>query len=248
MLGKLFHKKIYGIEPKVPRDSKLWPIAWKTKHFKNYARFKKYRLPKPELPDANLKEILEQRHSSRNFTNATEMTQLELATLLHYSAGIKGEPGEFEYSEQAELDKTKRYYPSGGSHYPIETYCVVRHVTGIPPGIYHYNVLEHSLALILPEMALKTFDDALWQDWFQDVSVMVVFTAIWNRSFEKYLDRGYALVLLEGGHIGQNLLLVAESMGLKHRPFTSFTLTTIDTLFDFDEMGESTFYMIGVSK
>jgi hypothetical protein len=36
--------------------------------------------------------------------------------------------------------------PSGGARHPIEAYVLVRRVTGIRPGVYHYSVKRHALS------------------------------------------------------------------------------------------------------
>lgn len=44
--------------------------------------------------------------------------------------------------------------------------------------------------------------------------MVVVLSAVLARSLPKYGDRGYRYLLLEAGHVGQNLDLVASALGL----------------------------------
>ncbi len=45
-------------------------------------------------------------------------------------------------------------------------------------------------------------------------NVVVVVTAVRDRTMWKYGQRGYRHVLLDAGHVGQNLYLVATALGL----------------------------------
>ena len=45
-------------------------------------------------------------------------------------------------------------------------------------------------------------------------SVVLVITAIFQRTRWKYQDRAYRYILLDAGHLGENLYLTATSLGL----------------------------------
>ena len=46
---------------------------------------------------------------------------------------------------------TRRAYPSGGARFPLEIYVFLFKCKDLVSGIYHYNVLDHSLEKILDE-------------------------------------------------------------------------------------------------
>lgn len=57
-----------------------------------------------------------------------------------------GEHGKINAEPWGEL-LVKTYYSAGNRH-PIEVYPVVAAVKGVEPGLYHYNVKDHSLELL----------------------------------------------------------------------------------------------------
>ena len=56
---------------------------------------------------------------------------------------------------------------------------------------------------------------ALSQMWIARAPVSLVITAEYNRVGVKYGERGVRYAMIEAGHIGQNLFLQAEALGLK---------------------------------
>ncbi|MBI2048198.1 MAG: SagB family peptide dehydrogenase [Parcubacteria group bacterium] len=248
MLSKLFHKKTTSERPPIPADPKDWPISWRTVLFKEYPRFDAIPLPTDFLELKNLKEALENRHSTRIFDTKKEISLQELGTMLYYSAGIKDVPGKYKDATQEKKNKTKRFYPSGGARYPLETYLAVKRISGVVPGIYHYNLLNHSLEQLLDKEYLGEFDETLGYPWAKDAAVIFIITAVWNRNFVKYQDFGYNIVLIETGHMVENLLLTAESVGISYCPLAGFNNQKINTLLDIDEEDESSLYIVATGK
>ena len=69
-------------------------------------------------------------------------------------------------------------------------------------------------------------------------------TAVFSRTQNKYGERGYRYVLLEAGHVGQNLALAAEALGLRCAPLAGTRDETIETLLDIDGVTESLVYTL----
>lgn len=112
-----------------------------------------------------------------------------------------------------------RCSPSGGALYPLDVYCVVQHALDVEPGVHSYDPAAHALQLLQPgllaeELAAATF----LGDTVQRASVLVLLAANFSRTKFKYGERGYRFALLEAGHVTQNLLLSAESLGLGALP------------------------------
>ena len=168
--------------------------------------------------------------------------------MLYYSAGIKDAPGKFKEAAQKEKNKTKRFYPSGGERYPLETYLAIKRVFGVSPGVYHYNILSHSLEQLLGKEYLDEFDETLNEPWAKDAAVIFIITAVWDRNFIKYQDFGYNIILTEMGHLAQNLLLTSESVGVKYCPLVGFNNQKMNELLDIDEAEESSLYIIAADK
>ena len=92
------------------------------------------KLPAPVTKGTmSVEEALQNRRSFRLFANrALELAQI--SQLLWAADGINNPQG-------------KRTAPSGRAAYPIDLYLVAgeRGVTGLAPGIYHYNVAGQAL-------------------------------------------------------------------------------------------------------
>jgi SagB-type dehydrogenase family enzyme len=158
------------------------------------------------------------------------MNLLQLSTVANAAYGIKGR---LSYDGYEFLE---RQVPSGGGLYPLELYFVLRNVENIVSGVYHYSPLVHGLENIrkleMPgEFVSELF---LWQSFVADASVIVLYAAVLERSLRKYTDRGYRYVLLEGGHVAQNVNLAAESLGLGSLNLGGFFDDQIAALLDLD--------------
>jgi len=105
--------------------------------------------------------------------------------------------------------------PSAGGLYPLELYVATQAVEGLVDGLYHYDARAHQLELresrlLHPELA----DMTLGQDVIPYANLVIVISAIFQRTLWKYGARGYRYVWLDAGHLGQNLYLVATALRL----------------------------------
>jgi SagB-type dehydrogenase family enzyme len=143
----------------------------------------------------------------------------------------------------------RRSVPSGGALYPLEIYPAVRNVDGLASGLYHYDPLKHALEVIREE----DLDDRLrallvrrpeLPDSAGSCGVVVFIAGIFWRTRFKYAVRGYRLALLEAGHVAQNMLLVAEALGLSAYPNVAFWDRQVDGFLGLDGVNESVFYSV----
>ena len=111
----------------------------------------------------------------------------------------------------------KRAVPSAGALYPLDIYVIVgeKGVKGMEAGVYHYLPRTHEILPIAKgdlrkEVALAS----LRQTWMAKAPVIFVITAEYKRVTAKYGERGIRYALIEVGHVGQNLFLQAEALGL----------------------------------
>ncbi|OGJ54835.1 hypothetical protein A2880_02980 [Candidatus Peribacteria bacterium RIFCSPHIGHO2_01_FULL_49_38] len=72
----------------------------------------------------------------------------------------------------------------------------------------------------------------------------VIITAVFSRTINKYGDRGYRNILIEAGHVGQNLYLVSESLGLKCTAIAGTKDEEIERFLDIDGVTESVVYAL----
>jgi SagB-type dehydrogenase family enzyme len=210
--------------------------------YKTYADAERTALPDPHgYQGLSLEEAIERRRSRRDYIpellRGTQMTLTELSRLLHAAQGI------------TDYHRGFRAAPSAGALYPIELYAVVHNVEGLGAGVYHYAVREHELELLQPgDFRAAVMQAGLWQDFLGGASVCFVLSALFQRTRWKYRERTYRYILLEAGHIGQNLYLAATSMGLGTCAVGAFLDDDLNDLLGLDGKEEATLYLISVGK
>ena len=180
--------------------------------FKNPEPFKTYPNPMSvvELPPPDeeggmpLWTALSGRRSRRDYS-AKPITREQLSQLIWGSCGVSGRYGPYYL----------RTAPSAGALYPVETYLVINSVQEVEPGLYHYNPLKHHLEQLKKEDLGQALARAcLGQGMVATASVVFVWTAIAARSQWKYGERAFRYIYMDAGHIGENLYLSAEALGL----------------------------------
>lgn len=225
-----------GHEP-ILKDSTSWPEEWKTTYYKSYPRLPSIALSEVP-PKKDFFELARARSSQRKFSRAP-ITKRDLSLLLKYSCGTTG---------MLHGGRSRRAQPSGGARFPLEVYPLVFHGEDIKPGVYHYNVKAHALD-VLWERAFSSKDvERYFSSWAQQASVGFVITAVFSRNQVKYGERGYRYILIEAGHVGQNLYLVSGALGLMCCAVGSTGDTALEDLIDVDGVAESLVYALVVGK
>ena len=126
-----------------------------------------------------------------------------LGAVLWHTAGVSQQSGTIAF----------RTSPSSGALFSTELYLVVRAVTGIDAGVWHYDARTHALQRLpgsLPTELAMGLQAGAAPD---DTLAVVVATAIFRRSGHKYRDRTYRYVLADLGHTLENLQVAAQALG-----------------------------------
>ncbi len=218
------------------------PQSWIKIHFKTYPRLNRIKLNSKieKNKTGKLSNIIEQRKSFRKFSGLS-ITKNDLSYLLLYSCGLIRLGKSF--------DDSRRPYPSAGARYPLEIYPLILKCEEIENGLYHYNVKEHSLELLLKEnlsnWLLKTTGG---ENWMTKASVIFIITGVLDRTRVKYGDRGYRYVLIEAGHVGQNICLLSTDLGLGSCAIGGYIDQEVNKLLDINLQKENTLYMFAVGK
>jgi SagB-type dehydrogenase family enzyme len=217
-LGRIFH---WGERP---------PL------YKSYPGATRTPLPGPEGPwEADVAEVIEARRSRRGYTGDPLSTET-LSRLLHAAQGITGSRG-------------RRAAPSAGAMYPIELYAVVHNVADLEPGIYHYAVEAHEMEMVqVGDFRGPIQRAGLGQEFLGEANVCLVLSAIFQRARWRYRERTYRYVMLEAGHIGQNLYLAATALGLGACAVGSFIDDELNELLGLDGQEEAGLYIISVGR
>ena len=232
--------KIEKFDKKELNPNKI-PLTWKKVHFKTYPRFKKIDL---DIDSVNLDlpflKVLLKRKSQRNF-KSVELDSEEIGNLLYYSAGI--------IPNNKQIDEATRFYPSAGARYPLEVYLLSNKIKGFQKGIYHYNVKNNVLEFMWRENRFpKLFFEITDWDWSEKASALIAISSVFRRTQIKYGDRSYRHVLIESGHLAQNIYLVSTALGLKCCSIGGFVDDKINKLLDFDDEQEIVTYLIAIGK
>jgi SagB-type dehydrogenase family enzyme len=197
-------------------------------------------LPIPALPGMSLASAIAARTSCRQF-RSEPIPLAQLGDLLHAAYGVLGTIdlwGEF----------CERPVPSGGGLYPLELYVLTQRVDGLPGGAYHYVPIMHVLEVVRSDQlpSLLTAEMFLGQPYLSDAAAVLVLTAVVERSLWKYEDRGYRYVLLEAGHVAQNLNLCATALGLGCLNLGGFLDEDVAALLRLDDDDEVALYGVAV--
>lgn len=230
-----FHQKTKFKKWKpLPEDKKI-PESWTKVFFKEYPRLDRFILPVPEsLGTSSLEEVLMNRKSTR-ISSKRPLTLEQISQLLYFSAGLR---------KTSVSQVGNRTYPSGGARYPLEIYVISQN-SDLPKGIYHYNLREHSLEVLLSHSKI---DYSFNQPWIKKVPILILITAIFERNTIKYGDRGYRHILQESGHMGQNFYLVSEALNLAVSGIGGYIDDDLHRLLDIDGVKESVVYIIGLGN
>jgi SagB-type dehydrogenase family enzyme len=121
-----------------------------------------------------------------------------------------------------------RSVPSAGALYPSELYLFIRDIRGVSEGLYHYDVLNHALTFI--------HDRPLKPE--QDTGSAFYISGIYFRSSWKYRERAYRYILLDSGHLLENLLLALDAFSIPSRAGLNFKDTLIGNWLKLDELHE----------
>jgi SagB-type dehydrogenase family enzyme len=134
--------------------------------------------------------------------------------------------------------------PSGGARNPYEAYVFARNVEGLEPGIYHYSALEHSLARV--SAATPALSDLVGgQEWADTMPCMIVLVAHMDRTMWKYSDaNAYRVVMIEAGHIGQNIMLAATAHGMTACPTAALSHSAICELLEIANPAHAPIYAL----
>lgn len=214
--------------------------------YKSYPTFPQVSLPKEfdksKLP---IEEIIEKRRTIRDFSGHPLSIE-EISKLLHFSYGITGS---VPIPHLTTLLQYFRAAPSAGALYPLEIYLVAWNIKNMEPGIYHYHVLHHALeCLEKGDFSDLAGEYTISKEITKKACVLFLISAIFQRTMFKYQERGYRFVLLDAGHVAQNLCLIATSMNLGVVLVGGFLDDELNRILKIDGVNETVVYPIIVGR
>lgn len=186
-------------------------------------------------------ECIKDRRSIRKFTNEF-LTKEELSYLLWATQGV----GKIIRDGYATL----RTVPSAGARHPFETYIIADRVEGINRGVYRYLALTHQLLFRFnqDDMQEKLNLANLGQKFVGDAPLVFAWSCIPYRTEWRYSIKAHKAILLDAGHVCQNLYLAAESIGCGTCAIGAYDQKAMDDLLELDGNDEFVVYLAPVGK
>ncbi len=194
------------------------------------------KLPQPRFSsDVSVEEALLKRRSVREYKDEP-LTIAEISQILWSAQGI------------TERRMGFRTAPSAGALYPLEVYIVIGKVKDLVPGVYKYRPESHDIVLISSgDKRIDLYRVSLMQDCIKNAPVVLVISAIFERTTRKYGERGIRYVYMEAGHSAQNVYLQCESLGLGTVVVGAFDDEGVRRVLNLGK-GETPLYLIPVGK
>lgn len=220
-----------------------WAARARPPAFKRYDAAVRRRLGPParERLATSLDEVLLSRRTVRRFAR-TPVRSEDLAAVV---AGTWGRTGWIETDIVGRF--ATKTSPSAGALHPIECYVLAWNVSGLSPGLYHYDVGAAELRRLRSgNPRAEAVRAASGQRWVGGAAFLCVLTAVFTRSLWKYQqENAYRDVWLDAGHLGQTFCLLATARGLG--PFTTVALqdSYIEKLIGLDGITEFPVYLCG---
>ena len=185
-------------------------------------------LPTPRRRRESLWSAIEQRRSARAF-DGSALQLPTLAALLHAGYGT--------------LDGGRRTVPSGGALYPLELYVFAGRVAALTASVAHFDPERRVLEVLCERDVWTELDEAsALPGLLERAAAVVVVSAVFWRTRFKYGQRGYRFALLEAGHVAQNMLLAAATLGVAALPLGGFYDDRVDALLGLNGVDESALY------
>lgn len=189
----------------------------------------------------NLYECLKGRRSRRKYIDK-EISLKELSFLLWATQGV-----------DRKMDNnyaTFRPVASAGARHPFETYLWIFKVEGLKKGVYRYLALSHQLMLVkeVADLEEKANDATLGQKFVGNSAVTLVWSCIPYRGEWRYNITAHKPMLLDAGHICQNLYIACEAVGSGTCAIAAYDQKLCDELNGIDGVDEYTVYLAPVGK
>jgi SagB-type dehydrogenase family enzyme len=188
----------------------------------------------------DFERILLKRESCRQFSDkALKLTNLY--TLLRTANGVRAQKTVHEERFY------KRPAPNSGNLGSVEIYTIVLNVNGIPPGIYHFDTIEHVLSQIRAgDFREWLRQHVIFQTVFTRAAALLVLTVAFGRLRAKYGQKAFRMGFLDAGHVSQNIYLCATYLELGVSATLGFVDDELDKALEIDGLETASVLVIAV--
>lgn len=195
----------------------------------------------PLIQKVDLAKAIGNRQSRRNYSN-NHLKIEELAFLLWATQGQRmpgQQPPHF------------RTVPSAGARHSFETYLFILKVEKVPPGLYRYLPLSNQIVLIYAadkQSGAEISRAVMGQRFVANSAVVFVWTTVPYRMEWRYLQAAHRVILLDAGHVCQNLYLACEAIQAGTCAVAAYDQELMDELIRVDGQEQFTLYLAPVGK
>ncbi|MBQ8994481.1 MAG: SagB/ThcOx family dehydrogenase [Oscillospiraceae bacterium] len=245
------------------REGREFVSCWEfdEQDFEGYLTDQEQKLPQPALSKAPMTDkgmdlpkdfselsidndflhVINSRESHRVYTGEA-MSLTELSYLLWCTQGVKEIRGK-SYA-------TLRTVPCGGARHEFECYFAVRNVEGLEPGLYHYLPMHHQCEFlgVVDDLDDWVSRSLCGQRWAATANVVFYYSAVFYRAEWRYGISSHRVLLIDSGHITENMYLAATSIGLGGCAIGAVDGKTVDAALGLDGIEEASFYAMPVGK
>jgi SagB-type dehydrogenase family enzyme len=202
-------------------------------------------LPAPEdwkamIPGIDLESAIVNRESRRHYLS-DPLSLAELSFLLYSTQGVRRTP---------HPSVALRTVPSAGARHSFETYLLISNVEGVDPGLYRYLPLEHELVHLadVENMEMRTSLACFGQQFVGQGAVTFVWATVCQRMEWRYGPLAHRVILIDVGHVCQNLYLACEAVGAGTCGIAAYDQQEVDELIGVDGQEEFAVYLAPVGK
>jgi SagB-type dehydrogenase family enzyme len=187
-----------------------------------------------------LSSAIDRRQSRRRYLE-NPLSLEELSFLLWATQGLQ---------QMLPSGSARRTVPSAGCRHALETYLCVFRVTGLEAGLYRYLPVEHQLLVeyLNQELSRKIIPATLGQTFTGTAAAVFVWTAVPYRMEWRYDIAAHKVILLDAGHVCQNLYLACEAIGAGTCAIAAYHQELMDQLVRADGRDEFVIYLAPVGK
>jgi SagB-type dehydrogenase family enzyme len=192
----------------------------------------------------NIYECIKDRRSIRHYSEES-ISLTELSYLLWATQGITG-------TNKAGM--TLRTVPCSGATHSFETYLFVMNVSGLEKGIYRYLPIDQKIMFINPleDIDKKLDEISLDQPFVPHFTKKSAVTFAWStlpyRSEWKFDVTAHKKILIDVGHVCQNLYLAGESLDMGVCAIGIYDQEAVDKLLELDGDEEFIIYLAAVGR
>ncbi|MDI9615705.1 SagB/ThcOx family dehydrogenase [Methanothermobacter sp.] len=192
-----------------------------------------------EMVDVNIVSCIRNRKSRRSYTDRPLKLE-ELSFLLWATQGIRMVAGQSAF----------RTVPSAGCRHTFETYLAVFNVEGLEVGLYRYIPSVHRLLVeyLDDNLSQRVVEASFNQRFTGESAVTFIWTTVPYRMEWRYGLAAHRVILIDAGHVCQNLYLACEAIGAGTCAVAAYDQEYLDEVLGVDGVDEFAIYMAPVGK